>query len=711
MQFHGLLRSQPFTRLLVPLIPGIISGFYYHPDIYIAGAVMIGLSSATVVIHKLDRNYRSRWLYGVAVNLQLLFAGLLSSNIQYSGNEKVRQLSGEKILYEAIVSDDMIETGKSSRTILRVRRIHGDTIQPGNFKVVAYFNNKDSCASKLQAGDILMVHSVLNEIEEPQNPYEFNYKRLMRHRGVILNTYISGTAWQKTGRSVDFKTFISELKHRVVNIYEKSGISNDELAVLSALTLGIRESLPAEIKQSFAVSGAMHVLAVSGLHVGIIYLILNTLLSFARIFRYGKFLQSMLIIFFLWFFAFLTGLRPPVVRAVFMFSIIQTGNSLKRLPDIYNTISLSAFCLLLINPYQLTDIGFQLSYFAITGIIFFQPKIYRLLYIKNSFIDKIWQLFTVSVAAQLVTAPLTIYYFHYFPVYFWLTNFFVIVLTGLILYMAVFQILIFALHLPYLFTGGILNFFLKMLNGLTCQVRKLPCPLIENINISLFETVLCYVIIISVTIYLLKRNQKALKWSLITLLAMTVYKTAFILNTATQSRLVVFNVRNSSIVGLVKGSNIVFLPDLKNAPDICQSFQVKNYLIKRGIKHLTDKSELSDDEYQSGLYFEHAGANIFFETGHFRGILLKDFNGFRQNPAKKLKLDCIILSQNADVSMNQLTDFFLFRQIILDSSNSYTYSETWLKTDLPDGFVVHSVAENKAIEIRTRKNRIFKNNR
>ncbi|HJX71345.1 MAG TPA: ComEC/Rec2 family competence protein, partial [Bacteroidales bacterium] len=543
-----------------------------------------------------------------------------------------------------------------------------------------------------------------HEIEGPKNPYEFNYKRWMQHRGIVLATYLSGTSWQKTGRKMGFQTFISDLRHRVINIYEESGIVKDELAVLSALTLGSRDSLSDEVERSFAISGAMHVLAVSGLHVGIIFMILNVLLSFMQKFRYGRSISSILIILFLWGFALLTGLKPSVARAVFMFSIIQTGKSLEKPPDIYNTISLSAFFLLLINPYQLADVGFQLSYLAVTGIVFFQPKIYRLLYFKKSMIDKIWQLFTVSLAAQLVTAPLTIYYFHYFPVYFWLTNLFVIVLTGLIIYMAVFQIIIFLLHLPHLFTGGILNFLLKLLNGLTYQIHCLPYSLVENINISLFETILFYVIIISMTIYLMKSSQKALIWSFVVLLVMTVYETAVAFNTETQNRVVVFNVKNNSAVGLISGRKMVLLTDDSAVSNISESFQVKNYLIKRGIKrivHVRNMSELSDADHQSGICMKQAGANTFFEAGHFRGLLLKDFKEFRQNSAKKLKLDCIILSQNVKVSSGQLTSLFLFRRIILDSSNRYGYRIRWLNLHASNEFTVYSVADNRAIEIRT----------
>ncbi len=703
MQFYQQLRLYPFIRLLVPFVSGIILGFYCHPGIYAVGSVMICLLIAAFIIHNTNQRYRLRWLYGMAVNLFLFSAGLLVLNFHHAENGKALQFSGRKMVFEAVVSDEVVETKKSVRTILTVKNIHNDTILPANFRLVAYFK-KDSSSCALQVGDILMFSSVMNEIEEPNNPYEFNYKRWMKHRGILLMTYLSGTSWQKIGQKKGLATFISGVRHQIIHLYQQSGIGNDELTVLSALTLGQREGLPDEIKESFAIAGAMHVLAVSGLHVGIIFVIINAVLLFLKRYKYGRMIRWIIIILFLWFFAFLTGLRPSVVRAVFMFSVIQTGLSLNKPPDIYNTISLSAFCLLLINPYQLTDVGFQLSYLAVTGIVFFQPRIYRILYFKNLVVDKIWQLFSVSIAAQLVTAPLTTWYFHYFPLYFWLTNIFVIALAGLIIYLAIFQILIFTLHLPYLFTGKILNFVIKLLNGITSQVHGLPHALIDNINTSLFEVLLFYGMIISVTVFLLKCNKKALIWSFIILLTLTVYETANACVIETQKRIVVFNVKNNSLIGLVNGREILFISDIPDTINISGSFQVKNYLIKRGIKRIMfvrDIAGLSDTGMQSAFCIEEAGSNIFFRTGCLRGLLLNDFRFFGQNPGEKQKLDCIILSHNVNVGIDQLTNLFDFSRIILDSSNRNSYRINWLRLDLFGNKETHSVSDNKAVEIKT----------
>jgi hypothetical protein len=187
---------------------------------------------------------------------------------------------------------------------------------------------------------------------------------------------------------------------------------------------------------------------------------------------------------------------------------------------------------------------------------------------------------------------------------------------------------------------------------------------------------------------------------------MTLYETYDAISNATQSRLIVFNVRDHSVVGMVNGGDIVFLSDIPNTKDICESFPVKNYLIKRGISRVVkvkDVTEITDPVIQPGISIVNAGTNIFFKAGHFRGLLLQNFSNFPQESVQKLKLDCIILSQNVNVSSDQLINLFLFRYIILDSSNKYSYRITWMDMDPSDDFIVHSVADSKAIEIKKGK--------
>ena len=213
-----------------------------------------------------------------------------------------------------------------------------------------------------------------------------------------------------------------------------------------------------------------------------------------------------------------------------------------------------------------------------------------------------------------------------------------------------------------------------------------------------------YLMIISMTVFLVKRNRKALIMSIIFLLAITTYETVSMYNLEKQNSIVVFCVKNHSLVGLVRGRKILFISDISDTSNITETFQVKNYLIKRGIKskmHIGKPSETQAAGIRPYFIIRHEGRNTFFKAGHLKGLLLNDFHVLNQSSKKKLNLDCIILSNNVNVSMEQLTNLFVFRHLILDSSNRPSYRINWLNSILTDHHNLHSVADNRAIEIKS----------
>ncbi len=263
----------------------------------------------------------------------------------------------------------------------------------------------------------------------------------------------------------------------MLDIYTKLGIDGDEFGMLSALTLGYKDALAPELRESFSTTGAMHVLAVSGLHVGIIFVVFGFLFSFMDRWRLGKRLKPIVIIFLLWCYAFITGLSPSVLRSSVMFSCMVLSGVFGRKSNTYNNIFLSAFFLLFFNPNLLFDIGFQLSYSAVLAIVYFQPKIAGLIYVKNRWLRWAWELAAVSLAAQLGTAPFSVFYFHQFPNYFLLSNFVVIPAATLILYAAV-ALFVFS-PVPYVnvAVAFVLKWILKIMYACIVWIEHLPYSL------------------------------------------------------------------------------------------------------------------------------------------------------------------------------------------------------------------------------------------
>ena len=228
--------------------------------------------------------------------------------------------------------------------------------------------------------------------------------------------------------------FALKLRKSFINIFENQGISGRNFAVVTALVLGMDDYLDNDTRKEFSSAGAIHILCVSGLHVGVIYMVLNALLFFLKRNKYARALRSLILLIGIWFYAMLTGLAPAVLRAATMFSFVIIGTGIKRKAGVFNSLTVSAFILLLFNPFLIYNVGFQLSYAAVIAIVAIQPTIYQIWQPKNKIADNIWGITTVSVAAQLGTAPLGLFYFHQFPNYFIITNLIAIPLATLILY-------------------------------------------------------------------------------------------------------------------------------------------------------------------------------------------------------------------------------------------------------------------------------------
>ena len=251
----------------------------------------------------------------------------------------------------------------------------------------------------MKYGDRILFVGKVNEVKTQGNPNEFDYKRFLINRGITGQTFIQSNRFKVIDTQNGNKLFETAYKFRtkLASVYKNNRIGGREFAVLKALTLGDKSEIDTETKQSYSYSGATHILSVSGLHVGIIYVLFNFFLRFlgrlkTKKFNYGVWLKVIILLIILWGFALLTGLSPSVKRASLMFSFVVIGHAGKRYVNIYNSIAASAFVLLIVNPYDITDIGFQLSYIAVISIVYFQPIIRRLFVIKNKLLYYFWSL-------------------------------------------------------------------------------------------------------------------------------------------------------------------------------------------------------------------------------------------------------------------------------------------------------------------------------
>ncbi len=429
-----------------------------------------------------------------------------------------------------------------------------------NGKMLIYLQN-DSLSEALKHGDLVLFNARLNPISAPMNPSEFNYQRYMHFHQISHQAYVRSDAWKLVNRGAGIIRIAHDAQKAIIDVLEHYGVTDRELAIVSALLVGYKHHLSSDQVSAFASAGAMHVLAVSGLHVGIIFLILNMLLKPLLKVRFGKIMKAILLLLLLWSYAAITGLSPSVSRACTMFSFVIVGQVIYRHTSIFNTIATSAVFLLIINPFYIVEVGFQLSYLAVLGIVLLQPRIYELWKPKYWLVEKIWAITAVSIAAQLATFPLGLLYFHQFPNYFLLSNLVVIPAATVILSVGI--ALVFLQWVPLLssFLGYVLYWLVHGLDLFIAWVEGLPLALIQGIDIGIGDTYLIYLLIVALTLFIISKRHT---WLAVSLALFCAIEGVNILETITQrkqSKMIIYSVRGAEAVDFIVGVDHVFLAD------------------------------------------------------------------------------------------------------------------------------------------------------
>ena len=427
---------------------------------------------------------------------------------------------------------------------------------------VQLYLEKSEAAINLSPGDIIESKSYFNEIEANSNPNTFDFKNYSRIQGIYHQSYISSNEWElKKESPSSFYSFSSGIRSYFENKLDRSGISKSELGVIKALILGDKVDLEDSTRNNYAAAGAMHILAVSGLHVGIVLLILTIIFKPLKRLENGKLYFSLLIIFSIWLYAFITGASSSVLRSAFMFSIISIGMNLERDQSTIHAVIVSAFVLILINPFIVFDVGFQLSYAAVLGIIFLQPKIASYWLIKNKFLNYFWQIMAVSMAAQIATAPISLYYFHQFPSYFLLTNLVVIPAAFIIL---LFGILFLSLSwVPIL--GDALVYSLRystlVLNEFISIIAHIPGAVIDGLYLLKLEVLMLYACICAFLAFWIYRIRYSLISTAVLVTSFLSFNMFAELTIEGSSELVFYKLKEGNAISLNKENSHILIYD------------------------------------------------------------------------------------------------------------------------------------------------------
>ncbi|MDR1881830.1 MAG: ComEC family competence protein [Prevotella sp.] len=453
-----------------------------------------------------NAQYRWRWLFGAGTGLFLVSIGIVSTSLRQQQSEFT--FPDRVQAYIGIVTD--VPQEKKRATAYRVHLPEEDRL------IVCYFQRDSSNADRLQPGDIF---SFQGKIQPFRNMGDFDYARYMYNQGFAGSVYVPAHLMELTGEvSPSLKYTALRCRRHIMDFYKSLGFDDVQYNILSALTLGYQDGLSDDIKQGFRTTGTVHVLSISGLHVGAIYLMISFLLGFIhRGTKYYR-LKPALVILLLWVYAFITGLPPSVSRASAMLSVFCASEIFARKSFSIHALYIAAFFILLVNPFSLFNIGFQLSFLSVLSILYLLPKVSGLLKTENKYLRKIWQMFILSFVAQLATFPLCLYYFGTFPTYFFIANLLIVPPVTLITYSVggIALAKLFSLAVPdmsyylYFLPVRILQALMWFMTGVIRFLENLPLALVEDAKISFADTVLIYAFIVSILVFLVYKKPKGL---------------------------------------------------------------------------------------------------------------------------------------------------------------------------------------------------------
>jgi competence protein ComEC len=396
--------------------------------------------------------------------------------------------------YEVVLTEHPVRKKKSWRTIGEIRFV---SVQkkwnPCYGKILIYLKAND-CSTVLQAGSKIIIHKKWEKLDTisfiPKG-----YKQFLHRQGIYHRVFISQREIKLMGREDPswLRRTIASMQSRTLETLRKNIVDKNALALAEALLIGYREDLDAVFKEIYTRAGIVHVIAISGMHLGLLYLVLLWLLNKIPLINKSHTAKAIVCIFFLWIFSFLCGATASVLRSAVMFSYLIVGKLLGRNGQVYNALAVSALILLTIDPYILWDVGFQLSYTAILGIVILQKPVFGMLEIKQFLFRKIWELMSVTIAAQIMTLPLCLYYFHQFPNYFLLSNLVAIPLSTLILFGEVI-VLLFS-PLPFLAekTGKIIEWLINVFHCLMKSISEWPGAVTVDIHFNAVALIFLYV--------------------------------------------------------------------------------------------------------------------------------------------------------------------------------------------------------------------------
>ena len=579
----------PIVRLLLPFAAGIGISMFYPLGIELASALFGCLLLVSIFIYNRFQGYAHGWLFGGSVLMCVFFGGftLHAWQLDTTSIFHYQQFKNSKYAIVMVNEQPIAKTSSykmKCKVVTVVDSLYNNHFASG--ELVMYVEKTPSF--KLTFGDVLLApYAHIKPVSPPQNPDEFDYKRYLAFNNIFDQVYCKEGSFIQLGlnNGNQLRKWVYQVQNYFKSVLTRCIGSANEIGVAEALLYGFDDDIDAETVQAYSNTGTLHVLAVSGMHVGIIFMILGLVLKPLDKQKQLRLFKNIIILVALWLYSLLCGLSPSILRATVMFSFIIFSSILNIRSNVYNTLAASAFVLLCADSNLLANVGFQLSYLAVLGIVFFQPYVYSWFFPSNWLVDEIWKITSISIAAQLTTFPIGLLYFHQFPNCFLVSNLLIIPLTTLILYMAILLLVIVKFSWLSWLLGQALYYTIGFTNAIVLFVERIPYSYVNGIHISIPQSILLYIMLGLFTAFFLLRRTFYLKLFLIaSILFFMVEGFQKVIN-YTQNRLVVYAVRNATVVQVMRGNNATLFGDslFMNNKDKMK-FHLQQHTWKSGIE-------------------------------------------------------------------------------------------------------------------------------
>jgi competence protein ComEC len=686
----NLWRSLPFIRLLVALVIGIMLERYLaiRPVYLFSAAVLSMILLALSRTFSFAGKFTWQWIMGLSLQMIMAAAGALLFywNDNSHDDHWVGKYLNKQYPVLIILEETPVEKANSWKVLAKIEAVwEHEKWESVKGSIYTYF--KKDTLFRLNYGMRILAHTSIQPIANTGNPGAFDYRQYCAGQDIWGQVYLQPTDCRIIDSSSGngFTKLLLRTRDHILAILKKYIPGEKESGVAEALLIGYRNDLDKDLVRAYSNTGVVHIIAISGLHLGMIYGLILLLLKPFRKTRWIRWVKPLVVLLVLWGFSLLTGAAASILRSAVMFSFIVIGESLGRRKQTLNTLAASAFCLLVYNPYFLWDAGFQLSYAAVTSILLFQQPIYRKIFCRNKLLDLTWQLNTVSIAAQILTLPIILYYFHQFPNLFLLTNFVAVPLSGWILYGELLLLICHPINWLNTICGNTIAFLIATMNGFIERTSHLPVAVTAGIRMDLTATVLLYLLLAALAIWLMQKKSKLLLAALFIATCLLCIQTITAFRRARQHRLLVYNVPKHQAVDIVEGNNYVFI----GSNYLSQNSPLYNF-------YLQPAHVLSGTRVNSLKYTLLRSRTI--QSAH-KSVIIVDKTTVLRPVTRKIPVDAVIISGNPKLQLPELATIFDCKKYIFDSSNPLWKIRQWKKQADSLHLRHHSVPEQGAFEM------------